>query len=651
MGQYLDKFKDLIRKRQTEQVLRIMSKKQTNGEISSVEDFSQKLDKLIRELNQTHLQPTLKLLKAAKVTDPETHNYMLERIQDDLVAAFEETKNIEEVQQAHDILIRNVTLKNLRHGLAELEAKVSVYEFLNKTNFGFDSAIFSTFKESRDDRSVRAAGQMQTLFKDPRTNQSYKTTEDAYIDLVGEKLTLALSKKEYFLCNSVKTIFDIDTHQSQYDTEEFALTNIIDNTKGTYWSKDFFQTERKSHIDCKLEFELNGIRSINFLEIETPVTAQPFYLYQVHYIDSTGQVIELSTSDIKLNFSNSFTFKPINTSKIILTFRLKNPYPDEFQIISYQPEKYSEIVKMAIKDPSINLAKAYPNVKCIETSVSGWTYSISIDNVRFGNTKFAPQSIYVSKPLEIEDVNQIGLRTIETRPASSTVNGQIIQSSHTYDDSQLFYGSIEYWVVRENLDSQNNIVSTKKFPILPTGVNRINHERLILTERYSTSPHNFDTGSTCFFTNLSDGNVNLYANGILMNPNEWEDVTEEISRIPNMGNSMSMKIHIHKPYPDNIYTVSYNPLKSTTMAIPFELNQYSINGLNVVDLTGDMSARLVQNQLIVLDKGNNADRIVKSRFYIVIILRNNTSDPTLTPAVEEYMLLLGSKNTTKFQED
>src|SRR5688572_28046728 len=116
MAQYIAKLKDAIRKRQTEQILKRLNKQKNARQIRSVEEFTTRLDSLVRELTQTTLTPTLKLFTAEpdQTIDSETYNFMLDRVQDDLESAFEESVNIAEVQKSHEAIVRDVILKNLR---------------------------------------------------------------------------------------------------------------------------------------------------------------------------------------------------------------------------------------------------------------------------------------------------------------------------------------------------------------------------------------------------------------------------------------------------------------------------------------------------------------------------------------------------------
>ena len=143
MGQYLDKFKDVIGKRQTQQIINLLNQRRNTGQIRTIEEFSKQLEDLVRSLTETNLKPSLSLFlaKETELTDSESVNFMLERVEDDLIAAFEESDNIDEVQKSHEAIIRDVIFKNLKAAVGELDSKIRIFEFLNKDNRGFDSAI------------------------------------------------------------------------------------------------------------------------------------------------------------------------------------------------------------------------------------------------------------------------------------------------------------------------------------------------------------------------------------------------------------------------------------------------------------------------------------------------------------------------------
>ena len=127
MSQYLEKFKGTIGTKQSNQILKLLNKKREEGRIRTMEEFSTQLNDLIAELQSTKLQPSLTLYQGDENApiDSQQFNFMLDRVEDDLTAAFEEANNIDTVQQSHEALIRDMQLKNLRAGIAELESKIT----------------------------------------------------------------------------------------------------------------------------------------------------------------------------------------------------------------------------------------------------------------------------------------------------------------------------------------------------------------------------------------------------------------------------------------------------------------------------------------------------------------------------------------------
>ena len=216
MGQYLDKFKDVIGKRQTQQIINLLNQRRNTGQIRTIEEFSKQLEDLVRSLTETNLKPSLSLFlaKETELTDSESVNFMLERVEDDLIAAFEESDNIDEVQKSHEAIIRDVIFKNLKAAVGELDSKIRIFEFLNKDNRGFDSAIFSTFRESKENRTKRGDPFTAVLFRDLRTGDTVNIKEDAVAELIGERLTLANQDKNYHTIHGVRQIFDDSSPQS-----------------------------------------------------------------------------------------------------------------------------------------------------------------------------------------------------------------------------------------------------------------------------------------------------------------------------------------------------------------------------------------------------------------------------------------------------
>ena len=342
MGQYLSKFAGTIGKRQSEQIMKLLNKRRNSGQIRSVREFTQKLEELMRELTSTTLQPTASVLEG-EVGDEissERHNFMLDRVEDDLSAAFEEANNISEAQKSHETIIKKVILKNLRAGVAELEAKVDLFEFLNKDASGFDKAIFSTFRESKNERTHRRKLN-RVLFRDPRKHfESIPVTQNATIDLIGERLILPSSLDTPHTIHSVEQLFDSDNPSSERivkDPVRGKIENIIDNKDGTYWTQYYVFRKRQPYIKVKLEFDFGAVREINKIEIE-PARITWLTLESVHYYDDSNVVQDLGIEEKRFRSDISVSFPKIATDKFILTFRDENAYKKFFQHNQQSPE-------------------------------------------------------------------------------------------------------------------------------------------------------------------------------------------------------------------------------------------------------------------------------------------------------------------------
>lgn len=674
MAQYLDKFKDKVKKRQVEQVLKLLNKQKNSGEIRSIEEFTTRLDTLVRDLTQTVLKPSLSLYlaKEDETTDSETFNFMLDRIEDDLSAVFEECNNIDEVQKSHQAIVRDVLFKNLKYSIAELEAKVSVMEFVNSSGLGLKDAIFSTFRESKEERVNRTDD--SSLFLDPRSKKIIE--QDAFIELIGERLTLKPVASSYADISSVRQIFDSESPQSSVPIESSLapLSNILDSTPGTYWAQGTLFLERQVEKKTKLEFTLSSLQKVDLVEIE-PFVKQGIYLESIYYLDSNNVFSLLVAPDLFITTTTSYRFRPISTRKIILVFRDETGYRTQFTYknqsfkrsflsqafaqgplgtfpsMSFISENFGELLGPKTGDI---LGIGFNVEKDKTSSFNGWSYQIGLDNVRFATAEYENQSIYVSKSLKVKDVGQVGLKVLESRPYSTDPNEAPTYTATTYDtsDTNFFHASIEYYVIRKDLDGLGKIISLQTFPILPVNTERVHHERLLLTERSSTTQILPDISSLQFFADEDTSDIKVYKNGELLSEAEWVNLTSLTEKTPDTGNPMVFKIKVIGPRVTDIFTVSYTPVTSNTSSLPKEIDVYTSGQLSIVDLIGDMSARSNPNQLISLDNvGIKADQIADTELYLKIILRSNISNLSITPAVEEYMLLSGSRNPSDFEDD
>lgn len=669
MGQYLKEFQSLLKQKQADQVLALLNKQKLSGQITTIQEFTSRLNFLLTSLNQGIFSPTLKLFLAnpSDLTDIETFNFMLDRIQDDLKAAFIESNQIDEVLRSHQAIIRDVVLKKLQFGTAEIESKLSLYEFINTNLDGYDTSIFSTFRESKDERTTRSTTQDLDLFRDPRTKIAFSKKEDAYIDPIGERLILGSEITTLHTIRNVIQLFDKSNGQTELTVQapDMKVSNIIDGKSGTYWSQALLYSNIRPSVNTQLQFELGNTKDVNFLEIE-PTTKKGFYLESISYADGNNIIISLPVLNKFINSPTSVNFSTIVTNRIILSFRNEMPIPVEFEYsatdtIHNQSNADAPLgFEASLDNISRDLDELIASQKTKDIighsvpskkTFAGYAFDIGFDNIRFGLNEYKGKSVYTSKALEVKNIGQIGLKAIEGRPFSSSPTLAPEMTEDTYDDASenFFHGSIEYYVILRDFDDKGNILTTSSYPISPLGITRINHERVLLTEKSISTNALNDIGTTRFFTTDTLGNIKLYRNGILLTGADWTDISVAGDAIPDNGYPMKFKFKITQPASGDIFTISYDPKCSNTISIPKTLETYTDTGAVITDLVGDLSARTYEDQRILIADKVYQDKIATSQVFLQIILRQNTANSKLTPAVEEYNLVVGQKDILKFR--
>lgn len=670
MAKYLVEFRDLITKRQTAQVLNLLNEKRSIGQIRTVDEFNSQLNGLVKDILDTVLQPSLKLFMARGLEpiDSESYNYMLDRLQDDLDAAFEEANNINTVVNSHEAIIRDIVMKRLREALSDLERRLATYKFFDEDNGGLTQALYSTFKEGSV-RVGRGAKEV-LLFTDPRTNTLLKVNDDAVIDVGAERLVLSEEEVVTYTITRAEQIFDSEAQQSELPVEPAfsSIQNMTDGVKGTYWLQSLLFSQLQDEVKVKVGLSLGGPRDINFVEVE-PATRNGVILDTIEYIDSANELKTLSSPSLFISARKKIAVDRVAAKKIILTFKNISPRKVEFeyntnvvplfdQAINEPLEGWAPDLKSAEKE-LYNLIddkqiKSMLNITDPTENSSvfvGYEYSFGIDNVWVGEVKYNDVGIYAAGKVEVEKLGRLALRATESRPVTS---GQsIVDTATTYDlgDTNMVHSSIEYYIFRKDYGEDDVLLRSAIVPIIPKNVSRINHERLLLTEQ-SVGDAIKDIGFTRFFTNRTSGDVKVFKNGVEINDvtdggsEGWEDISDSDDRTPNTGDPMTMKIQVTSPSEGDIYTISYDVLTSTTGVLPTTLNEFvTRSGALVADLSGDLSSVMLSDNSVSINKDLLGVDVATSDVYLIIILRRNTSSTTVTAAVEDFVLGAAGSNS------
>jgi len=267
MGVYLDKYRSTLPETQARQITSLLNQEKESGKIKTLEEYKVRLAALTTELQEQLLVPTLKLYPAVsgEIIDSETFNFMIERIVDDFTAGFTEAMNISEIMDLHDNLVTDVVFRSINLALNELDARVSLYEFLSGNQNGFDDAQFNTFKGTEIGNTSRTHNNAALIYGDPAVKDLISVSQDAAVDLFGERLTLGPNNEKTVLVKSIRQIFDASAPQSELnaalDSKNEDIRNIIDGRNGTYWLYSVLLTTSPTDQSFVLAVQLLSLSS------------------------------------------------------------------------------------------------------------------------------------------------------------------------------------------------------------------------------------------------------------------------------------------------------------------------------------------------------------------------------------------------------
>jgi hypothetical protein len=659
---YLQKFRSGISQGQYEKLTRTLNSQNQQGQFSNYAQFRERLDNLTRELFEKRIAPLFTLYTAipGQPIDSETYNFMLGRLQDDLEIAFAEAGKIGDVLRAHDAIVRDMFLKDLKNAVADLERQVATHELVVNSPYAFQKTLFSNFSGAGDIRESRSVG-TEGLFVDPRTGERISSVNDGSIDRLGRYLVLPLQNSGYIQPNKVRQIFDFEAVASEKNvqTDDLRLQNLIDNTNNTYWSYLYlFKEASNSKVTTKLEFDFGGQQEINFLEID-PALLFNVELSKIIYFDHSGTAKEIPLGLIISRNKQKVQFSKIATSKVILVFENENAIPVNY-VVRDLVDPLTEVISEAL------IEQLGRSREWVTSEFSGRQFQIGFDNIRFGMASYKDMGAFVSKPLEIgEPVKLIGFTCDESRPAAAVATPFVFEpTTDTYDnDDYLFGGSVEYWVLRKLLASSGSLLSFDVFPILPIGRTRVNHEVLVLTHRFSTTTLVDNVGRLMFYVDPSSvgdgtetGNVRVYRNGILLTKiadessgDGWWLETRLSQDIPGVNVPMATAIGISQARIGDRYTVSYTPTLSNVLTKE-KVSGSAGSHQYLVDLAGDLTARPYLDQVVLSESMVGTQEVGSVEMRLMVIMRRSVADESLSPYLRSF-ILAGSTQGLNEPED
>ena len=635
MYKYLETWKSGMPAIQGAQVGQILTAMQEEGLIRTEEEYRNAINRISAMIRGTDPIPTVKLFYAVlnEYADSESYNWMIERLRDDLSTGFGESELIGEVLEAHQKVYEEFTLAKLRSLIETIREEVNLHVLLRQNSEGFSNLQYNTFAQNSKSTTTKSS-LLEQLFFD-RSSKKMLDDDPAIIDAINESLELNPTKGQFQFVEVQEVDTDTTLTDYTYELPNNDISNMIDGTNQTYYTKVFFMEDIVTGgAQVKFFLDPGKLSPINYVEVQ-PVADYPFQVSNIEYTDKEGnlQDVELQESGI-LNQDIFrpivYHFKKVDARYVYVT--LNQPHytmlnfhgsslmeatpAEDFYGTNLESEMVQDAVRSVIDDEPF--LQNFPEE--FDDELLLYQYVIGFDNIVAGEIAYEELGIFVSEVFSVARCRRIGLDADEV-DTNETLTGR--------------RASFEYWIYKQDYNADGGIIATTALPILSLSDIRV-FERLELLETIGATRPN--TGTTRFQGHYGAGaptgdeEIKVYSNGVeLTYLTDWE--FEDLGILNNI-NYTRIKL---TAVTDEVYTVEYTPVQfhpgNTERGYQrFQPNAYYKGDNNLIFTHGDIGSEEVEESDVYL---------------IVIMKRNNIDDNTQSPKLNEYSLLVASQDPTR----
>jgi len=667
MYDYMSKYKGKLFSSHADQIVNDLRRRRATGEIRSINDLRSEYQRLVTRLLENVLTPTTKIYEqvSGADTDPEQYNAMLRSIGADLKAAFAEANNIFDLLQAHNLLLEEAGFGVLEAALDKIEREVEKQQLIKARNYGFKKALPIELNIVESDTTASSNVSGAPTGTDPRTMKVLGSNSNLDVDRLLKGITLPVVTESYSPLLHAEVLVGSTSYASEIEArvKTTNVANVIDGTTDTYWIEPLLVSEPIANgAKVELAVFLPSLQRLDFVELH-PLSDSSLRLTALRYIDSNNTEQSLSVGTITVSGPTRVAFPPVMCTKLVLQFTQTNYTEVQFEESDPNSNFQRVIAGESHIDPSlesqeeISTAVESPFLSKTILGLSDnarpmkrmYEYLVGMDNIFAGSRRYDNAGVYVTPPVTLHGPGILGVASKEYRPIVTSVgeSPQLLRYTYSSDSSTSYEhrASVEYWVVVAMRDKTGDPRVTYAVPLLPLNAERIHHEKLILTHNVSGTSASNDGGALMFFTEASHSTVTVYEDMIPLAPStDWDFVSSSHSsgltvETAFSGKRMSRGIQIKKTFsPRSVFTVTYTPTFSASIVIP------PGSDLDVVDLTGNGSVRLVQDGNIVIVPSLAAPGCVSSEVRLAVVMRSlTTKGYNMTPVVKSLTLLYGEQ--------
>jgi len=653
-SKYLDSVLKVLPAIQARQITDLLNELRASGQIRNASEYEKKLIELSRAINSNVPVPSFNQIRGIvwEACGSAGQNVMMKAAQNDIEAAYEQTDEIGNKINDHHFLMMKNMFADLEKGLKEQETTIRKLEWLSSTHNEFNSVLVNSFKSSSLLRTSRAALDAETLYFDNRTYKNILVEDipNAVVSERGEKLILKTKNDARTLPLSARLLNDENSFATKVVVDlNNSIDNLIDGTANTFWTRNVYLEGPVEKVSSIVELDLGVAQDINYLILEG-ATQAPFLIEGIVGLAPDGHefVIDVTSHEvagkIRIDFDQVHV-RAVKITCVVYSYFRGEYYKDTMSSLNNlfkegttnleKKDSITPLVHEVLTAEDLIVACGVPPIQ--QEKIDAYIYTLSIDNIWFGNALYEDQGIFVSSPLRVIKTGVLGVQGLESITEEETRN------------------SIEYEIIKID---RAPLTRTHRFPIPRLDQEEVKSERLVLIQK-EDSLTTSDVGALRFcpfvsssWTSTDPDPIVVYKDGVaLVLGIDWELAIskslktnkETLDWVKSFDsaqyssggstvfanytlNPQKMYVKISSPSSSAVYTVDYS-LRFSESAFSDE----------TVWLNEERTIYMSERGRVRLIKESHGSLI--SDVYLQITLRRNASRQSISPELKEYVVL------------
>ena len=677
MGQqtkYLNRLRHIVGSRQSAEIIAKLGLEKDDGNIQTLTQMRDKLNKLLPKIGERNLAPLSKMSKMVeedKIDDALINDHLL-FLAIDLLTLFEENDNVNDILNSQqEIMLRSIS-KDLKKAIKRIRGELEIHELFAQLNQTQSQSFGGARAQTQEGEFVFASR------TDRRTKNLYLDRETG--DVLSQEFDCSIGGSDYLLLpiksnivhrpRTARVVIEDSspraTQASEFsvDLSELGPENTIDMKKDTYWARSVLLTAPKTTDNTdsryqgvlhKLEIQFDNLVTFNYITVEPILSSEVYIVALEGFKNGTWSVLWQSTGyngGIRLIGDRTLYFKNSEATAIRLTFESRSFKTVSFLSNETSGNEKSSLSELLFNEFSSSVAKEILGAQeDIIQSREYAEYFIGIDNIYVGLGTLRDKGIFVSRPATFERASIIGVSTdwmIPYRQLSSVDVSFSESAEDDFPDSTGIevLGVPELYMVKWDYADKDmkTLIRQVFFPIIPLYRNRRVFERLLLTDKSSSGSPINEIGNLRFLAEDID-DVLIFRDGDPLTKGvDWTEYTTGTQDSINIGEPMYHSIKITAPLRESSYMVVYTVKASNIEGKPqFDGSNWVVDStlLTYNDVLGDTTVTLDSQGFYHFDNEVDRIKIEKSEVSLVVMMRNNAKGrfPGITPILKNYRII------------